>query len=78
MSKKIIIGNKQKVIEELNNSIMGANAVRNTQILIDHYVNGMTYESIAEKYELSARHVKQISLNYKELVTSVMDSHAIH
>lgn len=35
-------------------------AYRNRAILIDKLIDGMTHESIAEKYDLSVRQVKEI------------------
>lgn len=40
--------------------ISGRMAYRNRRILKDKLIEGMTYEAIAEKYELSVRHVKTI------------------
>lgn len=44
----------------INNWIKGRMAYRNKQIMIDRLIEGMTYEKIAEKYELSVNQVKNI------------------
>lgn len=40
--------------------IVGKNAERNRQILKSRFIDGLTYERLAEKYELSVSHVKTI------------------
>lgn len=40
--------------------INGRNAERNRAILKDRIINGMLYEPLAEKYDLSVRHIKTI------------------
>jgi Mor family transcriptional regulator len=40
--------------------IKGRNAARNRAILKDRLINGICYEPLAEKYELSVRHIKEI------------------
>ena len=40
--------------------IIGFKAYRNREILKDHYVSGMTFEDIAEKYDMSDRQIKKI------------------
>lgn len=40
--------------------IKGRNAARNRAILKDRLINGICYEPLAEKYELSVRHIKDI------------------
>lgn len=35
-------------------------AYRNRQILVDRLIEGMTYEAIAEKYDMSVRQIKNI------------------
>ena len=44
----------------INNWIKGRMAYRNRQILVDHLIEGMTYEAIAEKYDMSVRQIKNI------------------
>lgn len=44
----------------INNWIKGRMAYRNRQILIDRLIEGMTYEAIAEKYDMSVRQIKNI------------------
>lgn len=40
--------------------IVGRNAIRNRQILKDKLIDGLTYEQIAEKVDLTDRQVKNI------------------
>lgn len=44
----------------INNWIKGRMAYRNKQIMVDRLIEGMTYDKIAEKYELSVNQVKNI------------------
>jgi Mor family transcriptional regulator len=44
----------------INNWIKGRMAYRNRQILVDRLIEGMTYEAIAEKYDMSVRQIKNI------------------
>lgn len=40
--------------------IIGRNAERNRKILKDRLIDGMTYEKLAEKYDLSTQNIKTI------------------
>ena len=40
--------------------IVGYKAFRNREILKDHYILGMTFEEVAEKHDMSVRHIKKI------------------
>lgn len=49
-----------ELYEIINNWIKGRMAYRNKQIMVDRLIEGMTYEKIADKYELSVNQVKNI------------------
>lgn len=49
-----------ELYEIINNWIKGRMAYRNKQIMVDRLIKGMTYEKIADKYELSVNQVKNI------------------
>lgn len=49
-----------ELYEIINNWIKGRMAYRNKQIMVDRLIEGMTYDKIAEKYELSINQVKNI------------------
>lgn len=49
-----------ELYEIINNWIKGRMAYRNKQIMVDRLIEGLTYETIAEKYELSVSQVKNI------------------
>lgn len=57
----------ENVIKAINN-IVGYKAYRNREILRLHYVDGYTYEKIAEMMDLSDRHVKKICYDYEPIV----------
>jgi len=49
-----------ELCELINEWIKGRMAYRNRLILYDRLINGMTYEKIAEKYDMSVRQIKNI------------------
>jgi DNA-directed RNA polymerase specialized sigma subunit len=48
--------------------IVGKNAGRNRQILKSRFIDGLTYEKLAEKYDLSVSHVKFIVYKLENVV----------
>lgn len=48
--------------------IVGKNAERNRQILKSRFIDGLTYEKPAEKYDLSVSHVKFIVYKLENVV----------
>ena len=48
--------------------IVGKNAERNRQILKSRFIDGLTYEKLAEKYDLSVSHVKFIVYKLENVV----------
>jgi DNA-directed RNA polymerase specialized sigma subunit len=44
----------------IDQHIVGRNAERNRQILKSRFIDGLTYERLAEKYDLSVSHIKTI------------------
>lgn len=48
------------IIKAIDETVIGFKAYRNRKILKLHYVEGHTFEEIAEMMELSDRHVKRV------------------
>lgn len=67
-----ITGTKDEITEAIDNSIIGFKSIRNREILKDHFVDGLTFEEVAEKHDMSVRHVKKISYDNEPIVTSYL------
>ena len=52
----------------IDNFIIGFKASRNREILKDHYIDGMTFEEIAEKHDMSVRQIKKISYDNEPII----------
>lgn len=50
----------QDIENAVDKYIVGKNAERNRQILKSRFIDGLTYERLAEKYDLSVSHIKNI------------------
>lgn len=68
-----ITGTKDEITEAINNSIVGFKSIRNREILKDHFVDGLTFEEVAEKHDMSVRHVKKISYDNEPIVISYLN-----
>lgn len=75
---KVRFSNREEVIKRINNTIIGSKATRNRAILIDKVVDGLTYSEIAEKYDLSERHVKKIVHDCDELIAAITGETSVH
>lgn len=60
MRKYKINVTKEVFTQLVENHIVGYKAKRNREIMFDHFIDGMTYEEIAEKFELSSKQVYEI------------------
>lgn len=58
--KHKIIDRPDKIINAIDEVVIGRNAERDKEILKLHYVHWETFEDIAEMMELSDRHVRRI------------------
>jgi len=61
---------KDDVIEAMEQWIMGRNAERNRAIFYDHLFRGLTYEQIAEAYEMSSRQIQNVIRSCERIVFS--------
>lgn len=51
---------KDAIMIVMEQWIMGRNAERNRAIFYDHLFRGLTYEQIAEAYEMSSRQIQNV------------------
>ena len=63
-----INGNKNDVSKAIDNCIVGFKSMRNRAILKDHYIDGMTFEEVAEKHSMSVRQTKEICYNNEPII----------
>lgn len=45
-------------------------SIRDREILCSRYIDGLTFEALAEKHDLSVRHVKTIVYKYEQVIFS--------
>lgn len=55
--------------------VVGRNAIRNRAILKDRLIDGLTYEKLAEKHDLSVRQVKNIVYSSESKLFSKLKLH---
>lgn len=51
---------KDAILASMEQWIMGRNAERNRSIFYDHLFRGLTYEQIAEIYDMSSRQIQNV------------------
>lgn len=54
---------KPEIENAIDTYIVGRNAKRNREILRERLIDGTTHEKLAEKYDMSARQIKNIIKN---------------
>lgn len=65
-----ICGSKEEIIRAIDNSVVGFKSIRNREILKDHFIDGLTFEEVAEKHDMSVRQVKKISYDNEPVIIS--------
>lgn len=50
--------------------VRGRNAERNRRIVSDRLFNGITFEKLAEKHDMSVRQIKKIIYKYEMIIQS--------
>ena len=70
--KHKIIGTRENVLRAIDNSIVGYKSKRNREILKDHYVEGMTFEDVAEKYKMSTWQAKNICYSREPIINAYL------
>lgn len=66
--KHKIIAKPEKIIEAIDEVVIGRYAERDKEILKMHYVYWKTFEEIAESVDLSDRHIRRICYEYEPKV----------
>ena len=66
--KHKIVDTQDNIIRVIDNCIIGFKAYRNREILKDHYVFGLTFEEIAEKYDMSVSQIKKITYDNESII----------
>ena len=62
----------EEVIKAINSSIVGFKSKRNREILKDHLVDGMTFEEVAEKHNMSVRQIKKITYDNEPIIRKTL------
>jgi len=68
MKKHGLIGTRADIVNAIDNYVIGFRSLRNREIMKDHFVNGMTFEEVAEKHKMSVRQVKKISYDNESII----------
>jgi len=67
-----ISGNRNEISKAIDDCIIGFKSIRNREILKDHFVDGLTFEEIAEKHSMSVRQVKKICYDNEPIIISYL------
>ena len=70
MKRHILSGNKNDIISNIDNYVVGFRSLRNREIMKDHFVDGLTFEEVAEKHKMSVRQVKKISYDNEAIISA--------
>lgn len=57
-----------RIENAINNYVVGFKAYRNRKILKSRYLEGYTFEEIAEIYDMSVRQIKKICYDYEPII----------
>ena len=68
-----INGTRDEIIAAIDNNVIGFKSIRNRAILKDHFIDGLTYEEVAEKHGISTRQAKQIAHNYTNSIRQYVE-----
>ena len=68
MVKHKLDGNKEDLLKAIDNCVIGYKSRRNREIIKDHYIEGMTFEEVAEKHKMSPWQVKKISYEWENII----------
>jgi len=60
---------KRDILINIDEHVIGRNAARNKQILIDLFIDGHSYSFVAEKFELSERQIHNISKKWRHVIS---------
>lgn len=66
--KHRINDSRENIERTIDNYIIGFKAIRNREILKDHYISGMTFEEVAEKHDMSVSQIKKITYDNEPII----------
>lgn len=66
--KHVINSDKELINEVIERYIVGFKAYRNREILKLRYLDGRTYEEIAEICDMSVRHIKRVCYDNEPII----------
>ncbi len=73
MIKHKLEGNKEELLEAIENCVVGYKSLRNREIVKDHFIDGMTFEEVAEKHKMSVWQVKNISYGCESIIKAYLN-----
>ena len=59
---------KADIVSAIEECVIGDNGERNRQILYRKLIDGITFEMLAEEFELSDRQVKNIVYKHRDMI----------
>ena len=59
---------RSEIEDAIKEWIVGSNAERNRRVIYRRLIDGITYESLAEEFDLSVRQVKRIVYKCEETI----------
>ena len=59
---------RTEITEAIDEWIIGRNAQRDRQVLKDRLIDGLTFEVLAEKHDMSVRQIKRIVYKAQEVL----------
>jgi hypothetical protein len=59
---------RTEITEAIDEWIIGRNAQRDRQVLKDRLIDGLTFEVLAEKHDMSVRQIKRIVYKTQEIL----------
>lgn len=68
-NKHHINDSSENIILAINNYINGFKAYRNRMILKSRLIDGLTFEELAEKYDMSVRQIKKIVYDSEVIIS---------
>ena len=71
-TKHRIDDSNENITRVIDNHINGFKAYRNRQILKSRLIDGMTFEELAEKYDMSVMQIKNIVYRDMEIISKYL------
>ena len=65
---------KTDILNTMHEWVIGRNALRNKEIFIKKVIDGLTFETVAEEYDLTDRQVKNIVYSVSDIIKAHIPS----